>query len=473
MTFRTMRKSVCIATFILLIAASGSWANRPNIVLIMADDMGYADAGCYGQKQIRTPNIDRLASEGMRFTQCYTGSAVCAPSRSVLMTGLHTGHTRVRGNFGRHGVVGLGGGKGRVPLLDEDVTVAEVLHDVGYRTGITGKWGLGEPSTNGTPNKQGFDSWFGFLNQRRAHNHYPEYLWLNENKFDLTGNSLDQEQLYSHDLFTGHALNFIRVNRREPFFLYVPYTVPHARFQVPDLGIYEDKAWPNDAKAYAAMISRMDADVGRIVTLLKESDIDRRTMIFFCSDNGAANRYDGLFDSSGPLRGRKRDMYEGGLRTPMIVRWPGKIAAGTTSDLVWSFADVLPTLAEAAGAEAPERLDGQSVMPTLLGNEQDLANRFLYWEFHEQKFHQASRWRDWKAVRSGVSLPIELYDLSKDPGETTNVAETNPETIARFEDYFATARVASENWPIGEEVTPHIPKERIKSAAHKTSIDSE
>ena len=468
MAFQTMRHCVCTATLILLIAASLSSAKRPNIVFIVADDMGYADAGCYGQTKIQTPNIDRLASQGMRFTQCYAGSAVCAPSRSVLMTGLHTGHTRVRGNFGRHGIVGLGGGKGRVPLLDEDVTVAEVLHNAGYRTGVTGKWGLGEPGTNGTPNKQGFDSWFGFLNQRRAHNHYPEYLWLNENKFDLTGNLSDQEQLYSHDLFTGYALNFIRENQRKPFFLYVPYTIPHARFQVPDLGIYKDKDWPTDAKAYAAMISRMDADVGRIVSLLEELKIDERTMVFFCSDNGAADRYDDLFDSSGPLRGRKRDMYEGGLRTPMIVQWPEKIEAGTTSDLVWSFADVLPTLAEAAVAEAPDGLDGQSVLPTILGKEQDLANRFLYWEFHEKKFHQASRWRHWKAVRSGVSSPIELYDLSKDPGETTNVAETNPETIAKFETYFATARVESENWPVGEEANRPLPKERIKSAAQSS-----
>ena len=283
-------------TTMVFLGAAQADESQPNIIFIMADDMGYGDAGCYGQKLIQTPNIDSMATEGTRFTNCYAGSPVCAPSRSVLMTGLHTGHTTVRGNFGMHGVIGLGGGKGRVPLRTDDVTVAEVLKSAGYVTGMMGKWGLGEPDTSGHPNIQGFDQWFGFLNQRRAHNHYPEFLWLNQQRFELPGNAAGGEQQYSHDLFTGFALNFIRQHQSRPFFLYLPFTVPHAKFQTPDLGVYADRDWPEEAKRYATMISRMDADIGRILNLLKELQIDERTIVFFCSDNGAANRYDGLFD---------------------------------------------------------------------------------------------------------------------------------------------------------------------------------
>lgn len=404
---------------------------KPNIIFVMADDMGYADAGCFGQKLIKTPNVDRLAAEGLRFTQCYAGSTVCAPSRSVLMTGQHTGHTRVRGNFGRGGVVGLGGGPGRVPLRDDDVTVAEVLKQAGYATGITGKWGLGEPTTTGPPNRQGFDAWFGFLNQRRAHNHYTDFLWLNQHRFPLTGNTGGRQQLYSHDLFTGFALNFVREHYDQPFFLYVPYTVPHAQFQVPDLGAYADRDWPPRAKAYAAMITRLDADVGRILDLLKELKIENRTAVFFCSDNGAADRYDGLFNSSGLLRGRKRDLYEGGLRTPMIVRWPGQVPAAAASDLVWSFVDFLPTAADMAGVEPPENIDGVSVLPTLVGRSQDLSDRVLYWEFFESGFQQAARWKNWKGIRLRSDAPVLLYDVAKDSGETRDVpiAPRDRETV--------------------------------------------
>ena len=284
-------------------------ADRPNMVFIMVDDLGYGDLGCFGQMEIQTPNIDSLAEQGTRFTQCYAGSPVCAPSRSVLMTGQHTGHTRVRGNFGQGGVRGLGGGEGRVPLEAEDITVAELLKGAGYSTGIVGKWGLGEPETTGLPNDQGFDFWFGFLNQRRAHNHYPEFLWLNRQRFEMPGNTDGREQQYAHDQMTGFALHFIceraaaRDNR--PFFLYLPYTVPHSKFQVPDLGIYEDKPWSDNEKAYAAMITRMDGDVGRLLDLLDELKIAGNTIVFFCSDNGAASRYEGVFDSSGPLRGQE------------------------------------------------------------------------------------------------------------------------------------------------------------------------
>ncbi len=413
----------------------------------MADDLGYSDLGCYGSKLISTPNIDRLAMEGMKFSNCYAGSPVCAPSRSVLMTGLHTGHTTVRGNFGVGGVVGLSGIPGRVPLRDEDVTVAELLKTAGYSTCVTGKWGLGEPGTTGEPLRQGFDRWFGYLNQRRAHSYYPTYLWHGEHRFDLPGNSDGKQQQYSHDLFTGYALNFIRAEALKPFFLYLPYTIPHSRFEVPDLGPYEQKAWPEEAKIYAAMITRMDSDVGRISALLEKLKLTENTVVFFCSDNGAAERYDGLFDSSGVLRGKKRDLYEGGIRTPMIVRWPGQIAENSTSDLPWCFADVLPTLSEVAGLPVEHPTDGHSVLPTLLGQLQDFSQRFMYWEFYESGYQQAARCGNWKCLRLQVDAPLELYDLANDPGETTNVANLNSSVVQRFESYLSTARTESAMFP--------------------------
>jgi arylsulfatase A-like enzyme len=430
-------------------SAFAAESRRPNIVFLLADDMGYGDAGCYGGKLIRTPHIDSLARDGLRFTQCYAGSTVCAPSRSVLMTGLHTGHTRVRGNFGVGGVVGLGGGRGRVPLRDEDVTVAEILKSAGYVTGMSGKWGLGEPETTGTPGRQGFDTWFGYMNQRRAHSYYPTFLWLNDHKFDLPGNQNGRKQQYSHDLLTGFALNFIRANAKRPFFLYVPYTIPHSKMEIPDLGPYADEKWPEREKAYAAMITRMDEDVGRILKLLKAEKIDKDTIVFFASDNGAASRYDGRFDSSGALRGHKRDMYEGGLRTPMVVRWPGHVPAGKTSDAVWSFADFLATAADLAGVDHSDDTDGVSVLPTLLGKTQpSLDDRFLYWEFFERGFQQAARWRSWKAIRRGKGGKLALYDLSKDLGETTDVAASNPEVVRKFAEFIDTARTESSAWPL-------------------------
>ena len=420
-------------------------SKQPNIIFIMADDMGYADLGCYGQKHIKTPNINRLAVEGTRFTQCYTGSTVCAPSRSVLMTGQHTGHTRVRGNSGKVGGVGP---QKRVPLKPKDVTVAEVVKQAGYVTGITGKWGLGEPQTTGVPNRQGFDKWLGYLNQRNAHSYYPPYLWHNEEKQILEKNTNGQRKQYSHDLFTDFALNFIRRHKNRPFFLYLPYTVPHAKYEIPSTDPYTDKSWPDDAKVHAAMITRMDADVGRIMMLLKDLAIDSKTLVFFCSDNGAANRWEGIFDSSGALRGRKRDMYEGGIRTPMIVRWPGRVPAGETSDAVWYFADVLPTLAELLGVKPPDNIDGISVLPAILGKKQRTDDRFLYWEFYENGFQQAVRWHSYKAVRTSPGKALELYDVSKDISEQHNIAAENPDIIARIEAYLKTARTDSPNWPV-------------------------
>ncbi len=431
-----------------LFLAWGEALAKPNIIFIMADDMGYGDLGCYGGRHIETPHLDRMAKEGLRFTQCYSGSPVCAPARSVLMTGLHAGHTRVRGNTGRGGVVGLGGKEGRVPLRDEDVTVAEVLKKAGYVAGMAGKWGLGEPGTTGLPVRQGFDEWFGHLNQRRAHTYYPDYLWLNDARFELPGNTGGRRQQYSHDLFTGFALNFIRRHREEPFFLYLPYTVPHARFEIPDLGAYAEKEWTEQEKVYAAMITRLDADVGALLALLRELDLDENTVVFFCSDNGAANRYDSLFRSSGALRGRKRDMTEGGIRTPMIVRWPGTISPDRVSDAPWTFTDFLATAADIGGLPVPPETDGMSVLPTLKGKHQpELENRFLYWEFFEGGFKQAARWQAWKAIRSRPDKAIELYHLENDPGEAQDVARQHPEVVLAFENYLAGARWPSEAWP--------------------------
>lgn len=425
--------------------AGSKAVDKPNIIFILTDDLGYGDLGCYGQKVIQTPNIDRMAAEGIRFTECYTGSPVCAPSRCVLMTGKHTGHATVRDNFAKVGgvlILDNGPPQRRVPLRPEDITVAEILKRAGYVTGITGKWGLGEPGTEGVPNKKGFDEWFGYLNQRRAHTYYPPFLWHNEEKVILDG------KRYSHDLFTEFALNFIRRHKDEPFFLYLAYTIPHGRYEIPSTDPYTEKPWPEEAKAYAAMVTRLDRDVGRILDLLKELGVDGRTLVFFCSDNGAARRWEGLFDSSGPLRGLKGDVYEGGIRTPMIVRWPGKVPAGVISDAAWYFADFLPTVAELIGVNPPPGVDGISVLPTLLGKEQNLDDRFMYWEFPGRGFQQAVRIGDWKAVRPKWGEPLELYNLAVDPGEKDDVSAQHPDVMEMIEEYLKTARTDSEYWPL-------------------------
>jgi arylsulfatase A-like enzyme len=367
------------------------------------------------------------------------------------MTGQHTGHTRVRNNMGKVGgtlVTDNGSPQRRVPLEPEDVTVAEMLKQVGYVTGMTGKWGLGEPGNTGVPNQQGFDEWFGYLNQRRAHTYYPPYLWRNEEKVMLEGNADGGRRQYSHDMFTDFALDFLRRHKSEPFFLYLPYTVPHARYEIPSTGPYTDKPWSDDAKVHAAMITRLDGDVGRIMALLKQLGLDEQTLVFFCSDNGAARRWEGVFDSSGPLRGHKGDLYEGGLRTPMIVRWPGKVTAGKTSSSPWYFADVLPTLAEVAGVIPPSNLDGMSILPLLLGKKQRTDDRFLYWEFPAGKFLQAVRWGNFKAVRTAPGKPLELYDLAEDIGEKRDIAAEHPEIVSKIEKYLKTARTESPNWPV-------------------------
>ena len=423
-------------------------ATKPNIVFIMADDLGAAHLGCYGGEKILTPCIDRLAAQGLRFTQAYAGHCVCAPSRSVLMTGQHTGHTRVRGNSCKKGGdpdEETGGGC-RLALRPEDVTVAEVLKAAGYSTGITGKWGLGEAGSTGVPNRQGFDEWLGYLNQNMAVYYYLDYLWYNETRFDIPENRDDARETYTHDLFADFALDFItrQKDKDEPFFLYVPFTIPHFNHEVPDIQPYADKPWSQEEKIFAAMVTRMDKDVGRIHDLLRALEIEKDTIVFFCSDNG------GIMNGTLPhLQGGKGSLREGGIRTPMIVSWPGRIAPGQVSDAQWYFADILPTLAHLGGAKAPENIDGTNILPTLFGQAQpELRDRFMYWERHKNGLQQAVRWKDWKVFREKLGAELELYDLAVDSGEKNDVSKEHPGIVKSFEDYLKTARTDSPNYPI-------------------------
>jgi arylsulfatase A-like enzyme len=432
---------------------------KPSIIFILADDLGYGDLGCYGQTQIKTPNIDKLAADGMRFTSFYAGSTVCAPSRCALMTGLHTGHGRIRGNA-------------NISLEPEDQTVAEFLKGVGYFTGAFGKWGLGDARTPGIPSKKGFDEWFGYLDQVEAHNYYPAFLNRSDSKtnvqMEIAENVRGKKGLYSDDYFTRAALNFIRihepdpVNHQRPFFLYLPYTIPHANnelgeqtgngMEVPfdPTSPYTSQPWPEVEKNKALMITRLDRYVAMIREKLKEMNIEQNTIIIFASDNGA-HKEGGVdpkfFQSTGRLRGIKRDLYEGGIRVPFIVCWPARIKPGTTCDIPFAFWDFLPTVAELAYQDAPTNIDGISFAPTLVGDPQMKGHEFLYWEFHEGGFKQAVRMGDWKAVRYGIDGPLELYNLKVDLAEKTDVAQDHPDIVAKIEAYLKTARTDDPNWP--------------------------
>jgi len=446
-------------------AATDRPARKPNIIFILADDLGYGDLGSYGQKLIQTPCLDRMAAEGMRFTDFYAGSTVCAPSRCVLMTGLHLGHCTVRGNADPQ----------RQSLKDEDVTVAELLRRAGYATALIGKWGLGEEATPGLPNDQGFDDFFGYLSQHHAHNYYPEFLWRNKDRVKLRNvlrrDGKPYEQMgagmstvkidYSHDLFAAEALKFVDENKDRPFFLYLALTIPHANNEatrlvgngqeVPDYGIYADKPWSDPDKGQAAMITRMDADVVRLLERLKKHGIDERTLVMFSSDNGHHNEgghHTELFDPNGPLKGMKRDLYEGGIRVPMLARWPGHISAGSVSDHVGYFGDLMATAADLAGVESPEGLDSISFLPTLLGqDEKQKDHDYLYWEFYERGTKQAVRMGKWKAVRQPMLTgKMEIYDLSIDLGEENDVAAQHPDLVAKMAAIMAEAHVPSPRW---------------------------
>jgi len=456
---------------------------RPNIVYILADDLGYAELGCYGQTKIRTPHLNRLAAEGMRFTQHYCGAPVCAPSRCVLMTGKHLGHAYIRNNKKAKP-------EGQEPIPAEEVTVAELLKRAGYATAAIGKWGLGPVGSTGDPLRQGFDLFFGYNCQRHAHSYYPSYLWHNDRRIELNNHppvpgharlpsDADPHDPASYAAFKGQdytperlietALKFIREHKDGPFFLYYPTLIPHLALHVPDeelepyLGQWEETPFTGGRgytphltprAAYAAMISRMDKNVGRIMALLKELAIDDHTLVIFSSDNGTThlrNEVDyEFFKSVGPLHGLKGSVYEGGIRVPMIARWPGRIQPGTTSDHVSAFYDVLPTLCEIVGIEPPGGTDGISFTPTLLGKGRQEEHKHLVWEFYGSRGQQAVRMGDWKGVRLNCyrnpNGAIELYDLATDVGEQNDVAARHPEIVERIAEIMRQEHRPSNIW---------------------------
>ncbi len=497
----TLLFCLCVSSCAALPGDAAEPNRPPNIVYVLADDLGYAELGCYGQKKIRTPNLDRLAREGMRFTQHYSGNAVCAPSRCVLMTGKHAGHAHVRNNrqaklpaevLARYGSEF----PGQEPIPEAEVTIAEVLKQKGYATAAIGKWGLGQFGTSGDPNRQGFDLFFGYNCQAHAHTYYPALLWRNGEKVFL-GNDPPipghaglapgadpndpasyapfKGKDYSPDRMIDEALRFIRRNKDRPLFLYFPSTIPHVALQVPDeelkpyLGQWDETPFtragggytPHQTPraAYAAMISRLDKDFGRIMAELKALGLDGNTLVLFSSDNGTTHLEQEVdfkfFESVGPLRGLKGSLYEGGIRVPMIARWPGKIKPGTTTDHISAFCDVLPTIAEAAGAAPPEGIDGLSFLPTLLGQpEKQKQHEYLYWEFPAYGGQQAVRMGPWKAVRQNTlakanrdPLRIELYDLDDDIGEQQDLADARPEIVRKAAAIMKHARRPSETFP--------------------------
>lgn len=445
-----------------VLSAQAARTGQPNIIIILADDLGYGELGCYGQKKIRTPRLDRMAAEGLRFTSAYSGNAVCAPSRCALMTGLHPGHAWVRDNKS----VGV---EGQAALPAATVTIARLLQSAGYATGAMGKWGLGGPGTDGDPNRQGFDLFYGFNCQSHAHNHYPTYLWRNDQRVPMPGNDGTYKgKSFSHDLFEKEALAFITANKDKPFFLYVPFAVPHVALQVPEDSMEPYKDWeetpywgdrgylphPRPRAGHAAMISRMDRSVGRILDLLASLQLDENTLVIFTSDNGSIDGVGGhdlkFFAGNGELRGQKGQLYEGGIRVPFIARWPGRIKAATTTDAPLAFWDMLPTLAAAAQVATPQGLDGVSFLPTLLGGPAP-AREFLYWEFPSGGGQQAVRLGRWKGIRTDLAKglsPVQLYDLEADPSETKNVAAEQPGVVAKIEKIMADSHRRSELFPM-------------------------
>ncbi|PHR90001.1 MAG: hypothetical protein COA78_35530 [Blastopirellula sp.] len=450
-----------LACGLLLIGSLAQAAKPPNVIYILADDAGIGDFGCYGGKIIHTPNVDQLAKEGMRFTQHYSGSTVCAPSRCVLMTGMHTGHARKRGNVES------------THLLAEDITVGEVMQNAGYKTACIGKWGLGSAADAGAPWTQGFDLFFGYLSQTAAHHYYPEFLYRNAEK-EFYPNNPTKRTHYSHDLFTQESLKFIRENQKEPFFLYLPYTVPHVDLDVPDdsrdeyLGKLEPETpYGKPGKqhyrhethphaTFAGMITRLDRDLGKIMKLLKELNLDDNTLVMFSSDNGATSAGGAdpdFFNSNGVYRGIKRDLYEGGIITPMIARWPGHVQAGSTTGHISCFQDLLPTLAELTNQKPVANIDGISFLPSIQGQASNQKQHdYLYWEFVEKGGKRALRQGDWKVVQLNVSSnnpkPVELYNLRDDISETKNLAKQHPERLQKLTELMDSAHITNKAYPL-------------------------
>ena len=444
--------------------------SKPNIILIMADDLGYAGLGCYGQTLIRTPRIDQMAREGMRFTDFYAANTVCVPSRYGLITGQHPGHAAIRDNYPPHVDIDLDNGGGYMRNHPDWAwppkvkTLGRVLKDAGYRAGQFGKLEAGIPMAAGKMTEHGWDTWMGFRGTGAAFQYYPTVLWKNDEKITYEANKpkdvrrpgiVGDQGVYSADVFLDEITKFIKENQKQPFFLYFPSQVPHGRsprdgdeIQIPDIGPYEDRPWSHLEKLYAAMMTRFDDHVGRIIDLLKELNLDENTVVFFTSDNGDENsyyKYTDRFHATGPLRGKKRYLYEGGIRVPMIVRWPGKIKARQTSDLPWAAWDLMATFADLAGAKIPQHCDGISVVPALLGQPDKQAPReYLYWEYQHGK-QQAVRMGPWKGIRfGGTKEPIELYDLRKDIGEKSNVTQAHSNVVKRMREIMTEARQGSE-----------------------------
>ena len=466
--------ALCTAVTLASCSSGEKEEKLPNIIYILADDLGYGDLSCYGQRRFSTPNIDRLAQEGMLFTQHYAGSTVSAPSRSALMTGMHTGRTPIRGNREWKP-------EGQWPLPDDAVTIAEILKTKGYATGAFGKWGLGFIGTEGDPNNQGFDEFFGYNCQRLAHNYYPYYLWHNDRKIMLPENEGKLTGIYAPDIIQKAALRFIEVNRGQPFFLYYPNVLPHAELlaREENMALFRGKfepekvyegvddgptyrlgpygSQPESHAAFAAMIKHLDDYVGELLEKLTELGLEENTIVIFTSDNGPhleGGADPDYFNSNGGFRGYKRDLYEGGIRVPMLVRWPDKVRPGRITRHVSAFWDVMPTLAEITGAETPEGIDGISFLPALLGKRQK-THEYLYWEFHEQGGKMAARFGNWKAVKTDVNRSpqgeTEIYDLSADFSESVNISSERPDLVQRAEEIFRRAHSRSEIFPLAFE----------------------
>lgn len=413
----------------------------PNVVLIVVDDLGSADLGCFGSQSINTPHLDQLAKSGVKFTQAYSGNTVCAPARSTLMTGLHSGHTPVRGNTGG------------IALPDETVTMAELFKNAGYATGGFGKWGLGEIGTTGVPEKQGFDHFFGYYHQIHAHDYYPKYLWHNSQKVVL--NASEEKSVYSTYRIFDELKKFVADHQSQPFFCYAPWTAPHNKYIIPETDPnftqYQTEDWTTERKNYAGMVSLLDQHVGELVALLTSLQLLENTLIVFCSDNGGDQIFK-EYATNGDLRGFKRDLYEGGIRVPMMASWRGKLPAGTELNHLVYFPDLLPTLIEAAGIHDPTlKVDGRSFYRHLLDSKRPWKDRFLYWEYPDYdwgnkeylptEFKQALRYRQWKMIRNGQNAEWEFYDLNNDPKETDNVAAYHPGKMQKFQEWIAKNRV--------------------------------
>jgi len=457
------RHCLWLSLLALVFALNSQAAERkPNIIFILSDDLAQGDVGVYGQKKIKTPNLDRMAAEGIRFTQAYSGTTVCAPSRASLMTGLHTGHSPVRANFEAQP-------EGQFPLPAGTMTVAKVLKEAGYATACMGKWGMGMFDTTGSPLKNGIDHFFGYNCQRHAHSYFPTYLYNDDKRMELPGNDgKGVGKTYAQELIANETVNWVKQQKDKPFFLFYAITLPHGRFEIDNQGIYANEPWTAQQKNYAAMVTRLDSDVGRLLATLKELKIDDNTIIFFAGDNGSSfdpkSEIGKMFDQTmgGKLRGFKRSMYEGGLRQAGLVRWPGKVPAGRVSDEPWAFWDFLPTAAELAGAKLPKgaKTDGLSLVSFLKGGAAP-KREYFYWELHEGKSIQAIRFGDWKAVRNGPSAAIELYDLKADSGEKNDLAAAKPELVAKAEALMKAARTDDPNWPMAEKRDPKNRKGKV------------